>query len=324
LEKTWVVMCPNWKKAEHVNKAQGWALYKNALEKVGNDYLNPKIDCIMCKKKFSLQQGVSEAFASDVAINNFRYNSDESGKVAIKIGQLKRVVFTQPFEDTPIVYLTPYLKPVHAVPSDINSSGFSILSCSVNDEQGIRHLTWHAVGNRAYERTPIWRQLLTNTKEHQQRKNYRAEIVELESAFEVFFSEYLAKNLRTRLRQETIDWLLTKQRIEGQMAIGYRELTGQAITTQYPKEHGRWQNCVKEVRDRILHQGMEITSEQAIEARKAMFNYLTRIDNSTMEHFQIQMNNIGTDGPLMTFGTATVKRTRTQQTVQHGFKKRDK
>jgi hypothetical protein len=124
----------------------------------------------------------------------------------------------------------------------------------------------------------------------------------------------LYKNLRTRLRQETIDWLLKKQSIEGQMTIGYRELTGNNIAKQYPIEHSKWQNSVKELRDRIVHQGLAITCEQAVEARKAMFNFLTKIDKSTMEHFQIQMEDIGSEGPHHSFGMATVTGT---QTINH-------
>lgn len=312
-------MCPNWQKPEHIDKAQGWALFKKAIEAIGTDYFSPKIDCIMCGKKFSLQQGVSEAFASDIVIDDFRHNSNENGKVEIVVGSLTKIQFTKPFLDIPEINITPYLKPVDVVSGYITSEGFAIFSCangcSVNEK---RQITWHASGNRASAPIPLWRLLLSSAKDQQKSKNFRSEIVELESAFEVFFSEYLAKNLKTRLRQETIEWIL-KNRIELQMTIGYRELTGQDIRIQYPIEHSKWQNCVKEVRDRIVHQGMTITPEQATDARKAFFNFLTRIDNATMEHFQIQMNEIGIDGPRFSFGMATG--TGTQQTIQHGLKK---
>jgi hypothetical protein len=306
LEKTWLVMCPNWQKPEHTNKAQGWALFKKVIEAIDTDYFSPKIDCIICGKKFSLQQGVSEAFASDIVIDHFRHNSYESGKIEIVVGSLTKIQFTKPFLDIPEINITPYLKPVNAVSGYITSEGFVIFSsangCSINEK---RQITWHASGNRASAPIPLWRLLLSSSKEHQKMKNLRSEIVELESAFEVFFSEYLAKNLKTRLRQKTIEWIL-KNRIESQMTIGYRELTGQNIRIQYPIEYSKWQNCVKNVRDRIVHQGMMITSEQAINARKAFFNFLTRLDNTTMEHFQIQMNKTGIDGPRLSFGMATI------------------
>lgn len=158
--------------------------------------------------------------------------------------------------------------------------------------------------------------MLSSSKDQQKRKNFRLEIVELESAFEMFFSEYLVKNLKARLRQETLSWLL-KHSIEIQMKIGYREITGTSVTEQYPAEHGKWQNCVKKVRDRIVHQGITITPKQAIDARKAFFNFLTRIDNTTMEQFQIKMSDIGADGPRYSFGMAIG--TGKQQTIQHGL-----
>jgi len=319
LDKTWLVMCPSWQKPEHIDKAQGWALFKKAIEAIGTDYFSPKIDCIMCGKKFSLQQGVSEAFASDIVIDDFRHNSHESGEIEIVVGTLAKIQFTKPFLDIPEINITPYLKSVDAVSGYVTSEGFAIFSsangCSVNEK---RQIQWHASGNRASAPIPLWRSLLSSAKNHQKSKNFRSEIVELESAFEVFFSEYLAKNLKTRLRQETIEWIL-KNRIELQMTIGYRELTGQDIRIQYPIEHSKWQNCVKKVRDRIVHQGMTITPGQATDARKAFFNFLTRIDNTTMEQFQIEMNEIGIDGPRLSFGMAIG--TGTQQTIQHGLKK---
>jgi len=318
LETTWLVMCPNWQKPEHINKAQGWALFKKAIEAIGNDYFSPKIECIMCGKKFSLQQGVSEAFSSDIVIHDFRYNSHESGKTEITVGTLTRIQLAKPFLDIPEINITPYLKPVDAVSGYITPEGFAVFSCadgcSVNEK---REIGWYASGNRASEPIPIWRVLVSNSKDQQKVKNFRSEIVELESAFEVFFGEYLAKNLKTRLRQETIEWIL-KNRVDFQMAIGYRELTGQNIAKQYPIEHSKWKNCVKDVRDRIVHQGITITPEQATDARKAFFNFLTRMDNATMQQFQIEMNEIGMDGPRYSFGMATG--TGTQQAIKHALK----
>ena len=68
----------------------------------------------------------------------------------------------------------------------------------------------------------------------------------------------------------------------------------------------------------IVHQGMTITPEQASDARKALFNFLTRIDSLTMKHFQIQMKGIGIDGP-QTFGMA--QGTGKQQVLEHGLEK---
>jgi len=316
LEKTWVVMCPRWESAEHINKPHGWALFKKALEQVGSDYFNSKMDCIVCGNKFSLQQGVSEAFASDVAINDFLYNASERGQLEITVGKLTKIHFAKPFESTPTVILNPYLKHVDAVPGYITASDFVVFSCSNSDEEEKRNIIWHAIGNRASETIPIWRGLLSNAKGHQLGKNYRSEIVELESAFEVFIAEYLGKNLKTKLRQGTIDWLL-KLSIEEQIKIGFMELAGHTLAKLYPTEYREWQKSVKEMRDKIVHRGFQATPKQAKDARKATFDLITRADTSSMEHFQIQMKNIGVDGPHLTFGTATG--TETQQAIQHGL-----
>jgi hypothetical protein len=241
------------------------------------------------------------------------------GKQKSRLENYSRIDFKEPFLEIPEVNLTPYLKPVNAVTGYITLTGFAILSCangcSIEEK---RQIGWHASGNRAQIAIPLWRQLLSNSKNSQKSKNFRSEIVELESAFEVFFSEHLSKNLRTRLNQGTIDWLL-KQSIKTLIAVGYREMTEKKITEQFPIEHGKWLKRVKEVRDHIVHQGMNVTPEQSLEARKAFFNFLTRIDSSTMEHFKIQMKNIGTDGPRYTFGSA--KGTGTQQAIEHCLEK---
>jgi hypothetical protein len=299
-------MCPDWQSANHINKAQGWALFKEAIEKVNTDYFSPNINCIMCGKKFSLQQGVSEAFSSDVVIDNFRHNSNESGTIEVTVGNLAKIQFVQPFLDIPEINLTPYLKSVDAVSGYITSNGFAIFSsantCSMEEK---RQITWHASGNRTSTPIPLWRMLLSSAKDHQKNKNHRSEIVELESAFEVFIGEYLGKNLRAKLRQETIDYLLKKS-IEEQLSIGFTELVGSGLAKIHSREYSKWQEQVKELRDSIVHRGTSVTAEQAKEARKAVFDLIVRIDNSEFEQFQIQMKDIGSSAPFFSFGTATI------------------
>lgn len=319
MQKTWLVICPDWQSANHINKAQGWALFKEAIEKVDTDYFSPNIDCIVCGKKFSLQQGVSEAFSSDIVINDFRHNSHEDGTVEVTVGKLSKIRFVQPFLDIPEINLTPYLKPVDVVSGYITSEGFAIFTsadnCSIEE---IRQITWHASGNRASTPIPLWRLLLSSAKDHQKNKNYRSEVVELESAFEVFVGEYLGKYLKLKLRQETVNYLLKKS-IEEQLNIGFTELMGSGLAKIYSMEYCKWQKHVKELRDSVVHRGKSVTAEQAKEARKAVFDLLVKIDNSAFVQFQIQMNDIGTGGPHLSFGMATG--TGTQQAIQHGLKK---
>lgn len=317
MQKTWLVMCPDWQSADHANKPQGWALYKNALDAIGTDYFDPKISCITCGKKFNLQQGVSEAFASDIVIDVFRHNSYETGMVDVIVGNLTRIQFAQPFIDFPEITLTPYLKPVDAVSGYVTPEGFAVFPCANGCSVGEkRQIGWHASGDRASTPFPLWRMLLSSAKNHQKKKNYRSEIVELESAFEVFISEYLGRPLLTKLRPETVDWLL-KRSIEEVLRIGFTELTGSSLAKLHSEEYRKWKELVKEKRDSIVHRGTSVTAEEARDARKALFYLMVKVDSSAFAQFQIQMKNIGLDAPNMSFGT--FRGTGTMQAIPHGL-----
>jgi hypothetical protein len=305
-----MVMCPNWKNEKHVNNPQGWSLSQKDLVQVGNNFFAPSIECIVCHDKFSLQQGVKEAFLSDIpfVINDFQYNAREDGKVEVVVGQLKTIEFATPFEDIPKIYLTPYLKPVACVPGAITNSKLTIFSCaSDSGVQGeTREINWAAYGNRNYGAIPIWRKLISSSKEHQLRKDFKPELVDLESAFEVFVGEYLGKNLRSKLRRETVDWML-KRSIEEQLKIGFIELTGKSLSELQPVAYEKWQIHVKELRDSVVHRGAFVSDEQAIAGREAVFDLLTRIDPTAINYFQISLEKIREEHPNFTFGTAVIK-----------------
>ncbi len=131
---------------------------------------------------------------------------------------------------------------------------------------------------------PIWRKLLAGSKRHQLEKDFRSELIYLESAFEVFVYGYLGKNLKTRLRDETVDWML-KRSIEEQLKIGFVELAGKPLSELEAKAYGRWQRNVKELRDSVLHRGSPVTEEQARDARDAVFDLMTRVDPAIIEYF---------------------------------------
>jgi len=307
MNKTWIVMCPNWKSEDHVNKPHGWLLPKESLSKVENRYFDPVIKCIVCDCEFSLQQGLKEAFSSDnpFIVHHFQYNAIESGKVEITVEQLKTVKFSEPFEDIPEVYLTPSF-PVAAVPGYITSVQFSIFSCDVGAQNKTGERSWTAYGNRGYAAIPIWRKLLSNSKKYQLRKDFRAELVELESAFEVFVSEFLGRSLRSKLRGETINWLL-KRSIEEVLKVGFTELMGRPLSKLEPEAYARWQRSVKELRDFIVHRGAFVSDEQAREAREAVFDLMTRIDPKTIDYFAVEVEKVRSKHPNMSFGTATIK-----------------
>jgi hypothetical protein len=304
-------MCPDWKSEKHENKAHGWSLSQKDLTAVANYYFEPKIECIVCHGNFSLQHGVKEVFLSDIPLvmHALQYNAQENGEAEVEIGQLKTIEFPMPFEDTPKVYLTPHEKPVASVPGRITNAQFTIFTCDSGTEGEPRKIGWTAYGNRAYAAIPIWRKLVSNSKEHQLRKDFRSEIVDLESAFEVFVSEYLGKSLNKRIREETISWIL-KRSIEEQLRIGFVELTGKPLSETESKAYSRWQSNVKELRDSIVHRGVSVTDEQAKDAREAFFDLMTKIDPTTINYFQIQVGKIREEHPSMTFGTAVLKGTK--------------
>ena len=252
MNKTWVVQCP---------EKHGWSLSTEELERVKNDYFGSNLKCVPCDSSFSLWQGVKEAYLGYLLSDFFVDNSRETGTIDVEVGKALWVTFAMPFEDNPKVSLTPQFN-VHAAPTHI--------------------------GKRGRDAIPLWRELLSNAKRHQIAKNHRAEIVELESAVEVFIGEYLGKNLKTKLRQKTIDWIL-KRGIEDQMEIGFIELTGQPVAKMHPVEYRKWQKLVKATRNNIVHRGSQVTPEQAINAQKATFDILTKIDNTALIQFQISV-----------------------------------
>ena len=286
---TWIVTCPKWQGGSHNNTVQSWTLSPEELHRIGNQYLEPRIDCRVCKHIFSLQRGVKESFSIDnpFVIHEFQFNSQEQGKVEIEIGRLKRIEFREPFEDTPQIYLTPYLKPARVVSGHVSSAGFSIFSSDSGTEGETREIGWSAIGNRVQEGIPIWRKLLSSSKEHQLRRDFQSEIVYLESAFELYIAEYVGTRLRTKQRNETVDWILNKS-INEVLSVGFKELEGRPLSKLEPEAYGKWHNSVKKLRDSVVHHGTCVEASQAGKARDATFDLITRISPAAIEHFRIQ------------------------------------
>jgi hypothetical protein len=170
------------------------------------------------------------------------------------------------------------------VPAYVTKDQFSIFSSDSGTSDRTREIGWAAFGNRKYTTVPIWRELLANSKEHQLRKDFRQEIVDLESAFEVFIGEYLGKNLDGILKAELIDWIF-KFSIEEQLRAGFIALAGKPLHKLEPKYYAEWQRNVKELRDGIVHRGLSVNDEQARVAREAIFEIITRIDPTTIYYF---------------------------------------
>jgi len=304
-------MCPNWNKNVHDNKAHGWLLSQKTIETVRSRVFDNLIECIVCKQNFSLQRGLKETFISDnpFAIHHFRCNAEESGKTRVTTGQLRIIEFSQPFDDIPTVYLGPYgSKPAPMVPGWVTTKGFSIFSCQPRDDKVLTvEVSWSAYANRDYGAIPIWRKLLSSSKEHSLRKDFRSELVELESSFEVFIDEYLRTHLPTRgIREATVRWIL-KHSVEEKLKVGFRELTGASLSEIHPEIHGKWQREVKELRDAVVHRGTNVTNRQVQNARGIVFDLLSRIEPKTIDFFAIRSEKIGLEHPSASFGTAKMK-----------------
>lgn len=227
-------------------------------------------------------------------------------------------MLSESFEDIPQVYLTPYGKTAFTIPGQVTKTQFSIFSSESGIERGSREIQWLAYGNRAYAAIPIWRKLLSNSKKHQLLKDFRSELVELESSFEVFIGEYLGKNLRKKFNDETVIWIL-KLGIEQKLKIGITELKGKSLKELEPEAYDIWKKSVKEQRDFVVHRGNSINESQARKAREAVFELMTKIDPMIIDNFQIEFQKIELDRPGMTFGTVTVKAGSQAVTVPHNL-----
>lgn len=308
MDATWIVMCPNWKSNQHINKPHGWSLPQDTLDRIGNRYFDHLIKCICCDREFSLLEGVKEAFISDIpfAIHRFQFNAVQSGEVKVTPGHVKIIEFSQPFEEVPITYLAPHGKPLIVVPGYATTHNFRIFSDATDKEITEEFdVTWSAFGNYNDIAIPIWRKLLSSAKGHQLREDFRSEVVDLESAFEVLVDNYLGERLRNKgWRDETIDWML-KHSIEEKLSKGFIELIGKSLAQVEPEAHGEWVRGVKELRNSVVHRGVTVTKEQAKEARGIVFGLIITIDPSAMEHFRIRIGkSIRKEHPNMTFGTA--------------------
>jgi len=259
------------------------------LRTVGTDYFEEKINCRVCPCSFSIQQGVKESFSIDnpFVIHDFQSNYQENGAVEINVGQLKVVEFRKPFENKPTIYLTPYEKPVIVVPGLVSNSRFSIFSYQTGADGELRQLSWSAYGNRAQSGVPIWRKLLSSSKDYQLDRDFRSEVVYLESALEIFVAEFLGDRLKHKLRNETIDWILGHG-ITEILRAGFREVESKPLSQLMPKAYSSWERHLRDLRNSVIHRGQSVDSEQARAAREATFEIITRINPASLEHFKIQ------------------------------------
>ncbi len=291
MHKTWVVFCPSSNDSVHTNRSSGWSLSTSELKRIENDYYAKRLKCQSCGNSFSLWEGVGAfyVFSDSLMADFFIHNGRERGVIDVDVGKAVRLSFANPFEDTPRVNVTPQFD-VYAAPTMIGKQGFTLLTCFGGKGESIGKISWFASGTRREEVAPIWRGLLSNAKEHQLAKNYRSEIVELDSAFEVFVGEYLSNNLKEMFAQEIITWVLNQHNIGEPLEIGFILLNGKPLEKLYSEEYHVWKKHVRKKRNDIVHRGLGATKKDAEDARKATFDIMTKIDNSVLPQFQVELN----------------------------------
>jgi hypothetical protein len=285
----WSVTCPNWVSSLHNNTRHSWTLIPEELKRVGNDLKTPKITCQVCQNSFSLIEGVRESFVSEnpFLIHEFQSNLVQSGMKKGKVGLAVKVTFSKPFDLTPDVYITPSTPTSMAI-SNIDPTGFYLHASKLEENESNEfECGWSAFGTINDSTIPLWRKLITNAKNAQLRHDNRLQLVELETAFELFAYDYVLNSLRSKgIREETIEWI-SKRNIDDLLSIWFREATGNKASELFAQIHSKWSNDVKKLRDAVVHKGEKVTLEQVQEARGAVFDYIIAINISTIDQFQV-------------------------------------
>lgn len=315
MDSTWLVKCPSWMDNAHMTKPHGWSLCENELMQVGAGYFEPLIECPHCGRRFSLFDGMKEAFQSDdpFLIRHFEFGVEQAGRERIFVGSPKTITFARPFEKPPVVFITPMGKPIFAVPATVTNEQFKIVGATEGTDSvaGGYEVQWVAFGNINEAETPIWRRLISSAEAHQSRQDYRSEIVDLESAVETFVDDFLWRELRSKgFDEKTVNWVL-KHGIDAKVSVWVAELTRGAENHPNLDIQGIWRKDLKELRDRAIHKGTEISSQQALNARAAAFSMIVRTEPEALVQFKIRLGKeVRKDHPNITFGSVVLSGSR--------------
>jgi len=289
-DMTWIVSCPNTNHVSHAKRYDSWLLTWNELDLIRDHYSESLIGCSVCNYKFSLIEGVKEAFISDnpFVFHRLQYNAEQSGQENVIAGIIKTVKFSHPFEKPPAVYLTPN-KPMVVVPAKISESDFIILSAPLQNENEC-DVWWGAYGDFNDETIPMWRKMLSSSTAHKSRKDFRSEVVDLESAVELFIDDYLGDKLHSRgFGIRIIEWIF-RRNINEKLSIWLEELTGKNLTVMNSQISGNWQKNLKELRNSIVHRGHIVTPDEALEARRAAIDLILKVNPRAINEFRIRLS----------------------------------
>jgi len=254
------------------------------------------LTCPKCLRKITYQDAILDVALSGHTFLNYSFVSDmvEWGEIEVDPGRSYEIDLKKHFARVHLIHTNvvgdPSNPPVffhtHALP--INNMRFRLYTSKSLDhllELQVGRVSWSAYGRGVGTTIPLWRELMSNAKRFQMEDENRAAIVEIESSFEVFVSEFLRSNLR--LRAETVDWLL-KRSIEEQLSKLMFEATGQTLQEINAGYYDRWIKEVKTLRDKIVHRGEKnISTAQVQSALEVVLRLITIIDPNSIQQIEL-------------------------------------
>ena len=154
---------------------------------------------------------------------------------------------------------------------------------------------WSVYGNKYGLETPLWRQLLANAKGYEINRNFRMEIVELETAFEVFLYEYLKPKLKPLFTEPIVETIFKHfRRMEDVTTLVFEMATGKKLReilkeANLEKLYGVWKEFGKDKRDKILHRGEEVSKSEAKKAFEAVFKMIVFLEPKSLEYLKTSL-----------------------------------
>lgn len=274
-----------------------WKLNKKEITNISKGL--PLI-CRECGNNFVLLDGVTEIITTDNIFLQYMLRSNHVilGKSEVIPGELEVVDLKSRFKEIHHVFLTPTgSQPIRCEPVIIGDSKFLIVSSLVKSSRFPRKIQvlWSVYGNKHGLETPLWRQLLANAKGYEINKDFRMEIVELETAFEVFLYEYLKPKLKTMCTDQIMEMIFQHfRRMEDITNFVFKIPTGKTLRgmlkeANRDKLYGIWKECVKDQRDKILHKGEGVTNSQAKKAFEAVFKIIVFLEPKSLEYLQTSL-----------------------------------
>jgi hypothetical protein len=251
-----------------------WELSKKEIDNISKGM---PLCCSECGNDFYLLDGVTETITTDNVFVQYMLRSNHLliGKSEIEPGKLEIVDLKDRFEEIHHVFLTATgTQPIRCEPVIIGNSKFLIVSSVYQSlhYSGKIQVMWSVYGNKYGLETPLWRQLLANAKGYEINRNFRMEIVELETAFEVFLYEYLKPKLKPLFTEPIVETIFQHfRRMEDVTTLVFEMATGKRLReilkgANLEKLYGVWKEFGKDKRDKILHRGEEVSESEAKKA----------------------------------------------------------